>query len=314
MEDDLHMTSRTAKSPDSSYTSPLFLTVGIPSLNQTIGQIRLPFRLGSWQFELHVDKSHFPELLSQVENGLLGNIRAHSRSLLKRKVQDRLLTRIESLDKSLETYRLVWCVSFNRITGELFNIRPSGTIGGELGTSVNLPDLTRFSWSEIQVLTPVGPDRYKVTVQGDPFECYTPRHVGVFSEEIHLWRNISNSLESHRIRSPKLRGLVVANHHEMGIRGILYDWIEPWCEANSLADVDLVGISRHRREIWYRQISDTVAGVRKLGLRCTERELGWSFEVARRIVERQKYDAALLPVQATKPYILTHPLTYGETN
>lgn len=293
MEDDLRMASWTAKSTDSSYTSPLFLTVGVPSPDRTTGRMKLPFRLGSWQFELHVDKSHFPELLDQVENGPLGNIRAHSRSLIKRKVQDRLLAMIETLDKSLETYRLVSHIFFNRITGKLSEIGPRHTIGGDLGISVDLPDLTRFSWREIQVLTPVGQDRYKVTVQGDVFGCYTPRHVGIFSEEIRLWPKLSGSLKSHRIRCPKLRGLVVATHNKTAVRGILYDWIEPWCEANTLDDVDTFSISRHRREIWYRQISDSIYGVHRLGLRCVEKRLGWSSEVARRVVIDQKLNANL---------------------
>lgn len=285
MEDDFVMTARRSKSPDNSYASPWFLSVGELSheFNST-GKIRLPFRLGSWQFELLMTGHHFPDILHCLENGLTGDVRSQTTSLLQLKVKDMLLTRIGELGKSLESYRRVWVVSFDRIAGVLSEIRPGRTIGGDWALPTLVPDLPSFSWSEIQVLTPVGPDRYKVKIRGDVFECYTPRHAGLFSKEIHLWRRIRARSETFQIRAPILRGLVTTDRYAPGLRGILYDWIEPWSEAKSLAGVNIKQVTRRRRELWYSQIEDTVQNVQRLGLRCTNRQIFWSHDVAQRII------------------------------
>lgn len=205
-------------------------------------------------------------------------------SLIQLKVKDRLLARIEELGTRVGFYRRVWLVRYDRINDTLLDIRPRSTIGGNLGPSVDMPDLLSFSWNEIQVLTPVGPDRYKVKIQGAVFECYTPRHDALFSEEIHLWRKITLSPEAYDIRAPKLKGLVRADRCKPRLRGILYNWIEPWPEARSLADVAVGQVSRGQREIWYKQVACSIDAVHKLGLRCTCLQPYWTGDVVRRVI------------------------------
>lgn len=285
MEDDFSMTARRSKSPDNSYASPWFLAVGDLSHEfYSTGKLRLPFRLGSWQFELLMTGHHFPNMLHCLENGLTGDVRSQATSLLQRKVKDRLLTRIGELGKSLESYRRVWVVPFDRTRDALLEIQPERIIGGNWALPTLVPDLPSVSWKEIQVVAPIGPDRYKVKIQRDVFECYTPRHADLFSKEIHLWRRIMDHAEIFQIRAPILRGLVKTDRNAPGIRGVLYDWIEPWTQARTLAEVNVRQVSRFRRELWYSQIERTIRDVQKLGLRCTERRLFWSLDVAQRVV------------------------------